>query len=97
MVIQLHGYNPANPRYVRWWAADSRHTNLATEFSNHKEVIYLAEATGITYSRTGNMLSVNPQGVNARTFSLHYVNATAARELIVKMLTSRGGVGTASD
>lgn len=25
LVVQLHGYNPANPEYVRWWAADSRH------------------------------------------------------------------------
>ncbi len=25
LVVQLHGYNPANPEYVRWWAVDSRH------------------------------------------------------------------------
>ena len=22
---QLHGYNPANPDYVRWWSVDDRH------------------------------------------------------------------------
>ena len=25
LVVQLHGYNPANPEYVRWWAVDNRH------------------------------------------------------------------------
>lgn len=25
LVVQLHGYNPANPEYVRWWGVDSRH------------------------------------------------------------------------
>jgi dienelactone hydrolase len=25
LVVQLHGYNPANPEYIRWWAVDTRH------------------------------------------------------------------------
>lgn len=41
LVIQMHGYNPGNPRYVRWWAADSRHAGIAAEFPGHQEVIYL--------------------------------------------------------
>ena len=41
LVIQLHGYNPANPVYVRWWAADGRHPGIGTEFSNHQGVIYM--------------------------------------------------------
>jgi dienelactone hydrolase len=41
LVIQLHGYNPANPVYVRWWAADGRHPGIDTEFSNHQGVIYM--------------------------------------------------------
>jgi dienelactone hydrolase len=41
VVIQIHGYNPANPVYVRWWAADERHSHCDTEFSNHQGVIYL--------------------------------------------------------
>ncbi len=41
LVLQIHGYNPANPVYVRWWAADSRHAGIATEFSNHQQVIYM--------------------------------------------------------
>jgi len=40
-VIQMHGYNPANPVYVRWWAADERHSHIDAEFQNHQEVIYL--------------------------------------------------------
>ena len=41
LVIQMHGYNPANPVYVRWWAADSRYASIDTEFSNHQQVIYM--------------------------------------------------------
>lgn len=41
VVIQMHGYNPANPVYVRWWAADERHSHIDAEFQNHQEVIYL--------------------------------------------------------
>jgi len=29
MVVVLHGYNPPNPEYVRWWGVTSRHSNLA--------------------------------------------------------------------
>lgn len=25
LVVNLHGYNPANPVYVRWWSVDNRH------------------------------------------------------------------------
>jgi dienelactone hydrolase len=41
VVIQIRGYNPANPVYVRWWAADERHSHIDSEFSNHQGVIYL--------------------------------------------------------
>lgn len=41
LVIQLHGYNPANPVYVRWWAADLRHVGSDAEFSGHQGVIYM--------------------------------------------------------
>jgi len=41
LVLQIHGYNPANPPYVRWWSADSRHAGIATEFANHQQVIYM--------------------------------------------------------
>jgi len=38
MVIQMHGFNPPNPVYWRWWSVDSRHW-IDTEFSNHQGVI----------------------------------------------------------
>jgi dienelactone hydrolase len=41
LVVQIHGYNPANPVYVRWWGADERHPGIDTEFSNHQGVIYI--------------------------------------------------------
>ncbi len=45
LVVQLHGYNGANPEYVRWWSADVRHIGIESEFSNHQGVIYI-EAHG---------------------------------------------------
>ena len=41
LVIQMHGYNGANPVYVRWWSADSRYPGVDTEFSNRQGVIYM--------------------------------------------------------
>ncbi len=41
LVLQLHGYNPANPVYVRWWSADRRHVEVDAGYSNHQDVIYL--------------------------------------------------------
>lgn len=29
LVVVLHGYNPSNPQYVRWWDADKRHNKIA--------------------------------------------------------------------
>jgi dienelactone hydrolase len=37
LIIFLHGYNPANPPYVRWWSVDERHSSVA---ENH-DVIYI--------------------------------------------------------
>ena len=45
LVVQLHGYNPANPVYVRWWGASDRHPGIDTEFEGRQGVIYL-EAHG---------------------------------------------------
>ena len=41
LVIAIHGYNGANPVYVRWWSADRRHADIDTEFSNGQQVIYI--------------------------------------------------------
>lgn len=32
LVVNLHGYNPANPVYVKWWSIDSRHDERADKF-----------------------------------------------------------------
>jgi len=29
LVLSLHGFNPPNPDYVRWWAVDARHDAMA--------------------------------------------------------------------
>lgn len=29
LVVNLHGFNPPNPPYVRWWSADGRHEPMA--------------------------------------------------------------------
>jgi poly(3-hydroxybutyrate) depolymerase len=31
VVVNLHGYNPANPVYVRWWSVDNRHHAVQAE------------------------------------------------------------------
>jgi dienelactone hydrolase len=41
MVVDLHGYNPANPLYFRWWSADSRHYD-ESESGKPQGVIYVA-------------------------------------------------------
>jgi predicted esterase len=41
MVIQLHGYNGANPPYVGWWFVDWRHAPINTEYADNKGVIVL--------------------------------------------------------
>jgi dienelactone hydrolase len=42
LVLQLHGFNPANPVYWDWWSADSRHNGPNTEFAGeHPGVIYI--------------------------------------------------------
>lgn len=41
LVIQIHGFNGANPVYVGWWGAADRHVKIATEYSNHQGVIYI--------------------------------------------------------
>ncbi|MBX3008830.1 MAG: prolyl oligopeptidase family serine peptidase [Melioribacteraceae bacterium] len=32
LVINLHGYNGANPVYVKWWSIDQRHTDLVDRY-----------------------------------------------------------------
>lgn len=41
LVVKLHGFNPANPDYIRWWSVDSRHHNLADVEYSGQGVIYM--------------------------------------------------------
>ena len=41
LVLNLHGYNPPNPVYVRWWGVDSRHSAADIEYANHEGIIYI--------------------------------------------------------
>jgi dienelactone hydrolase len=41
LVIKLHGYNPPNPEYVRWWAADSRHSLADVEYGKNEGIILI--------------------------------------------------------
>jgi dienelactone hydrolase len=40
-LVQLHGYNPANPKYFDWWGADNRHASSETEFAGNRSIIYI--------------------------------------------------------
>ena len=41
LVVQIHGYNPANPEYVRWWSADMRHSAADVEYAGRQGIIYV--------------------------------------------------------
>ena len=41
LVVKLHGFNPANPEYVRWWAAGDRHALADVEYGRGEGIIYL--------------------------------------------------------
>jgi dienelactone hydrolase len=41
LVLQLHGFNPANPLYWDWWSADNRHAGPQTEAAGGRGVIYI--------------------------------------------------------
>ena len=41
LVIHIHGYNPENPEYVRWWSVDDRHSVSDVEYAGRQGVIYI--------------------------------------------------------
>jgi dienelactone hydrolase len=41
LVLQLHGFNPANPLYWDWWSADNRHAGPDMESAGGQGVIYI--------------------------------------------------------
>ncbi len=40
-MVRLHGFNPANPAYIRWWNVDFRHSLADVEYGDGEGVIYL--------------------------------------------------------
>jgi len=55
-LLHLHGFNPANPKYIDWWGVDIRHAPYETEFSGNRSLIYIEpHGRGNTqYSGFGN-------------------------------------------
>ena len=41
LVVHIHGYNPENPEYVRWWSVDERHLVSDVEYAGRQGVIYI--------------------------------------------------------
>ena len=41
LVLHIHGYNGANPDYVRWWSVDQRHNVADVEYGAGQGVIYM--------------------------------------------------------
>jgi energy-coupling factor transporter ATP-binding protein EcfA2 len=41
LVVRLHGYNGANPEYVKWWSVDQRHSFADNEYAGHEGVIIM--------------------------------------------------------
>ena len=41
LVVRIHGYNPENPEYVRWWSVDERHLVSDIEYAGGQGVIYI--------------------------------------------------------
>ena len=90
LVVKLHGYNPANPEYVRWWGVDSRHHALAdTEYNGHQGVIYM-EPRG-----RGNTqyLGIGDQDV-VRVIQLAKERFNVDEDRVYLMGDSMGGWGT---
>ncbi len=90
VVVKLHGYNPANPEYVRWWAADSRHHALAdVEYNGHQGIIYIEPhgRANVTYLGIGDQ-----DVVRAIRLAKEYFNVDEDRVYLSG--DSMGGWGT---
>jgi len=40
LVVRLHGHNPDNPDYVKWWSVDSRYNMADVEYAGRQGIIY---------------------------------------------------------
>jgi type II secretory pathway component GspD/PulD (secretin) len=52
----------------------------------------VADATGCEYTLQDNVIVVNPAGISARVFPLHYLDPAAAAEAVQKVLSPQGQV-----
>jgi dienelactone hydrolase len=53
LVVNLHGYYGANPRYVGWWSADARHNHIADD---HEVILIEPHGRGnTTYQNIGQL------------------------------------------
>jgi hypothetical protein len=85
MVVSLHGYNPANPRYVDWWSVDQRHHALA---DNHDVIVIEPHGRGNTsYAGLGRLDVLRCIELARSTFSVD-------PERVLLMGYSMGGWGT---
>lgn len=43
LIVYLHGFNPDNPAYERWWSVDQRHSNVA---DRHRTIVVEVHGRG---------------------------------------------------
>jgi len=89
LVIHIHGYNPANPDYVRWWSVDQRHNVADVEYGARQGVIYM-EPHG---RGNNNYLGLGDQDV-VRAIRLAKERFSVDEERVYLVGDSMGGWGT---
>ena len=89
LVIHIHGYNPANPDYVRWWSVDQRHNVADVEYGARQGVIYM-EPHG---RGNNNYLGLGDQDV-VRAIRLAKERFNVDEERVYLVGDSMGGWGT---
>ncbi len=85
LVVSLHGYNPPNPPYVRWWGVDGRHNPMA---DNHGVIFIEPHARGnAQYRGIGEQDVLRAIAEAKRTLSVD-------DDRVYLMGESMGGAGT---
>jgi len=85
MVVILHGYNPPNPPYIRWWDVDRRHSELA---DTHHVIVIEPHGRGNT-----RYLGIGQQDV-LRCIDLAKTHLSVDPDRVLLMGYSMGGWGT---
>lgn len=89
LVLHIHGYNPANPDYVRWWSVDQRHNAADVEYAAGQGVIYM-EPHG---RGNNNYLGLGDQDV-VRAIRLAKERFSVDEDRVYLVGDSMGGWGT---